>query len=223
MQVLLFDIDGTLLHTGGAGGVALREAFSALFGIHSPGDVLFSGRTDRAIGRDMFTLHDIDDTDGNWEQLRQEYLARLGHSLASCRGRVLPGINPLLAHLSQRDDVAVGLLTGNLREGARMKLAHYQLDQHFSFGGYGDKHLDRNHVAESALEDARRHLNGRFGAPSIWVIGDTPMDIRCARWIRARVLAVATGSHPREELADHRPDVLLDDLSDVDQVLSLVG
>jgi phosphoglycolate phosphatase-like HAD superfamily hydrolase len=128
-----------------------------------------------------------------------------------------------LAHFSRREDVAVGLLTGNLRQGARMKLVHYQLDHHFSFGGYGDEHLDRNQVAETALEAARRHLDSRCGAPNIWVIGDTPLDIRCARWIRARVLAVATGSHPREELADHRPDVLLDDLSDVEQVLSLVG
>lgn len=222
MPVLLFDIDGTLINTGGAGGAALRSAFSTIFGIEQPQDVPFSGRTDRAIGRDMFEIHAVDNTTDNWTRLCQEYIAQLGTFLPRCRGRALPGVPQLLQNLSTASDIAVGLLTGNVREGARLKLDHYGLYQHFAFGGFGDEHLDRNDVAESALAAARRHGNGTFQEGSVWVIGDTPLDIRCARWIGARVLAVTTGVHMRDELARCEPDVLLDDLSDLRQLLSIL-
>jgi phosphoglycolate phosphatase-like HAD superfamily hydrolase len=223
MRVLLFDIDGTLIHTGGAGGAALLHAFASLFQIPTPRDVPFSGRTDRAIGRDLFTLHEIADSAENWTRLSQEYLVQLPVYLPRRTGRVLPGVSELLDRLAQERETALGLLTGNLRDGARLKLEHYRLYHHFAFGGYGDEHEDRNHVAESALSAARRHLNGRAHADGLWVIGDTPLDIRCARWIGAKVLAVATGGHSRDELASHQPDLLLDDLADVDHVLSLMG
>lgn len=222
MHVLLFDIDGTLINTGGAGSAALRSAFRNLFGIPLPKDVAYSGRTDRAITRDMFAVHDVEDSDENWQRLRQQYLTSLAESLPRCQGCVLPGITALLERLAATDCVSVGLLTGNLQDGARLKLEHYGLFHHFAFGGYGDEHFDRNHVAESALAAALAHLGGRQAPRSVWVIGDTPLDIRCARWINARSLAVATGTHPRAELADHRPDVLLNDLSDWEQVLSLL-
>jgi phosphoglycolate phosphatase-like HAD superfamily hydrolase len=223
MHVLLFDIDGTLINTGGAGGAALRDAFRDAFGIPLLQDVPYSGRTDRAISRDMFVLHAVSDSDSNWARLQHEYLARLTDCLQRCCGRVLPGIAVLLDHLSRRDDMALGLLTGNLRDGARLKLEHYGLAHHFAFGGFGDDHFDRNQVAESALAAAVAHLDGLGTPQNIWVIGDTPLDIRCARWINARSLAVATGSHRRDELAAHQPDELLDDLSDVERVLSLLG
>ncbi|MGE3776579.1 MAG: HAD family hydrolase [Pirellulaceae bacterium] len=222
MLVLLFDIDGTLIHTGGAGGAALRQAFRTLFDIAEPRDVPYSGRTDRAISRDMFTLHQVEDSPANWERLRTGYLTALAESLAACRGCVLPGISLLLEKLATHPDVAVGLLTGNLQDGARLKLQHYGLARHFAFGGYGDEHFDRDDVAVSALAAAHQHLKGRREPRRVWVIGDTPLDIRCARRIQAHVLAVATGTHPRGELADHRPDALLNDLADVDGVLELL-
>lgn len=220
MTTLLFDIDGTLIHTGGAGGAALRSAFRDLFQVPRPVDVEYSGRTDRAIGSDMLDKNAIENSLQNWTRLRTEYLGQLPGFLPRCHGRILPGIEALLEQLSRHNGLSLGLLTGNLREGARLKLEFYRLMNHFRFGGYGDDHFDRNHVAESAVAAARDQANGSFDPNRVWVIGDTPLDVRCARWIGARVLAVATGAHSREELACHQPDRLVDDLTNTDQILS---
>jgi phosphoglycolate phosphatase-like HAD superfamily hydrolase len=142
------------------------------------------------------------------------YLRRLPTYLARHQGRILPGIAELLKQLSPRTDVAVGLLTGNVRDGARLKLGHYGLYEHFAFGGFGDHHMDRDDVAREALEVACRHLGCWVNRDCSWVIGDTPLDIRCARAIGVRVAAVATGWHSREQLAAEKPDLLFDDLAD---------
>jgi len=212
MQVILFDIDGTLIQTGGAGGDALMSAFSDVFRVPDPQLVPFSGRTDRGIARMLFTLHGVDDSEGNWLQLREEYLRRLTEYLPTRQGAILPGIPQLLELLSQQSDVAVGLLTGNLRDGARRKLEHFGLQHHFSFGGFGDRHADRDDVAREALVASREHVSADLPADQIWVIGDTPFDVRCARAIGARAVAVATGWDSREELAASQPDMLFDSL-----------
>ena len=222
MAILLFDIDGTLIRTGGAGAAAMRQAFSTSFGVVDPLDVPYSGRTDLAIGRELLEIHSLSHNPENWGRLRREYIVQLPTFLPRCIGRALPGVPELLHTLSQEENIALGLLTGNVRDGARLKLNHYGLFEHFAFGGYGDDHLDRNQVAESALAAAREHRDAQFHQHSVWVIGDTPLDIRCGRWIGARVLAVSTGIHPRDELARCEPDVLLDDLSDVDRVAGVL-
>ena len=117
----------------------------------------------------------------------------------------------------------MGLLTGNYRGGARLKLEYYRLYQHFSFGGYGDHHHDRNDVAREALHEVRRQLNGTVDAKRVWVIGDTPADIRCARSIGANVLAVATGVFAREELEAEDPDILQPDFSDPEPLLRVLS
>lgn len=212
MMVVLFDIDGTLIQTGGAGGWALMSAFSDVFGIAEPEEVTFCGRTDRGIARDLFQAHGVDDSQANWQRLQAEYLSRLQWMLPQRQGCVLPGIEPTLEQLAQRPDVAVGLLTGNLREGARLKLEHYGLMHHFAFGGFGDHHSDRDDVARSALAASRQHMQREIPSERVWVVGDTPLDVRCARAIGARAVAVATGWHGREELRDAEPDLLLDSL-----------
>jgi phosphoglycolate phosphatase-like HAD superfamily hydrolase len=215
MLVCLFDIDGTLITSGGAGKAALEAGLVSAFGIDQPvGQVDFSGRTDRAIVRDLFRLHGIAESNANWQRLRAAYLAHLPASLARSRGRILPGIAALLDHLRGRRDTAVGLLTGNIVDGARSKLAHFCLDHHFAFGGFGDDHFDRDAVARDALAAAHRHLNGSVELHRLWVIGDTPLDVQCARSIGARVAAVATGWHPLDELAAAEPDLVLADLAD---------
>jgi phosphoglycolate phosphatase-like HAD superfamily hydrolase len=221
MHVCLFDIDGTLIASGGAGKAALEAALADEFGITQLIEKLqLSGRTDRAIVADLFRMHVIDDTPGNRERLVAAYLRHLPASLRRCSGRVLPGIAPLLQQLAGRGDVAVGLLTGNLRAGARVKLGHFGLFDYFAFGGYGDDHLDRDDVARAALAEVRRRLNGTVDLGRLWVVGDTPLDIACARAIGARVAAVATGWHSREELAGHAPDLLLPDLADPTPLLA---
>lgn len=215
MHVCLFDIDGTLISSAGAGKAALEAALASEFGITNLIDKIpLGGRTDRAILRDLFRLHIIDDTPANRERLIGSYLRHLPECLVRCQGRVLPGITALLRHLGTRDDVAVGLLTGNVRAGARVKLGHFGLYDHFAFGGYGDDHHDRDDVAREALAEVRRRFNGAIAPERIWVIGDTPLDVQCARCIGARAVAVATGWHSRDELAAHKPDLLFTDLAD---------
>jgi phosphoglycolate phosphatase-like HAD superfamily hydrolase len=215
MHVCLFDIDGTLISAGGAGKAALEAALAEAFGIDRPCERLeLSGRTDTAILTDLVRHHGLDDTPAVRDRLIGAYLRHLPRCLEAKSGRVLPGIAELLATLRGRADVAVGLLTGNVRAGARVKLGHFGLYEHFAFGGFGDFHLDRDDVAREALAEARRHLDGAVVAERVWVIGDTPLDVRCARAIGARAVAVTTGWHSRAELADCEPDLLLDDLRD---------
>jgi phosphoglycolate phosphatase-like HAD superfamily hydrolase len=220
MHVCLFDIDGTIMASGGAGKAALEEAFLAEF---SPASLIdgieFSGRTDRAIARDFFRVHDVAETPENWERLRTAYLRRLPASLAARQGRVLPGITALLDQLSDTGDVIVGLLTGNLRAGARIKLSHHGLADRFSFGAFGDEHFDRDSVAREAWESIRLRLSDRAMCDRVWVIGDTTLDVACARAIGARAVAVATGSHTYDELAAASPDLLFADLSDARELL----
>jgi phosphoglycolate phosphatase-like HAD superfamily hydrolase len=221
MFVCLFDIDGTLLSSGGAGKAALEDGLADEFGIRDPLDNLeLSGRTDFAILSDLLRMVGLDDTQSNRQRLSAAYLRHLPGCLARKQGVVLPGVQALLELLSARDDVAVGLLTGNVRAGARIKLGHFGLFEHFAFGGFGDRHLDRDDVAREALGDVERHLGAAVDPLRVWVIGDTPHDVRCARAIGARVLTVTTGWHPREELASCDPDLLLDDLSDAAPLLA---
>jgi phosphoglycolate phosphatase-like HAD superfamily hydrolase len=215
MHVCLFDIDGTLIASGGAGKSALEAGLAEEFGIRRPIETLqLSGRTDLAIVRDLLAMHGLEDTPEMRRRVIEAYLRHLPDCLKRSNGQVLPGIAALLERLSGRADVKLGLLTGNLREGARLKLGHFGLFEHFAFGGYGDHHLDRDDVARAALAEARRVLDGEVCPGRVWVIGDTPLDVRCARAIGAKAVAVLTGWHCREELEGCCPDLLLADLSD---------
>jgi phosphoglycolate phosphatase-like HAD superfamily hydrolase len=221
MHVFLFDIDGTLIASGGAGKAALEAALASEFGITRLIDKLqLSGRTDRAITRDLFRMHALEETPANRQRLIAAYLDHLPACLATSKGRVLPGIAALLQELSRRNNVRLGLLTGNIRAGAKVKLGHFGLYDYFVFGGYGDEHFDRDDVAREALAEVRRYLNGSAAPERIWVIGDTPLDIACARAVGARAVAVATGWHTTAELASHQPDLLLTDLCDPTALLA---
>ncbi len=223
MRVCLFDIDGTLIHTGGAGLRALREAMQTVFNCDAAEtQVVTTGRTDRAIVQELFQQHDIEPSDANWSVYLSAYLEILPQALAACSGRVLSGIPELLQHLGQRDDVAVGLLTGNSHPGAQHKLLHYQINHHFTFGGFGDEHTDRDDVARLALREVHLHFDGQIAEEQIYVIGDTPSDVRCARAIGARAVAVATGSHSVEELLECSPDLLIKDFSDLNPLLQFL-
>lgn len=219
MKLLLFDIDGTLLSSGGAGSLAFFRALAEEFSLEEiRGEVSFSGRTDRAILRDLFQLHALEDNEENWRRFLTAYLRHLPDTLSESQGRILPGVAELLDQLAVRRDVCLGLLTGNSEQGARVKLGHYRLAHFFAFGGYGDIHYERDDVARSAITAAASHLEA-ISPESVWVIGDTPLDVRCARAIGAHSIAVATGVHTLEELAASEPDLLLEDLGDVAAVL----
>jgi phosphoglycolate phosphatase-like HAD superfamily hydrolase len=150
------------------------------------------------------------------------YLTRLPSSLNTHHGRVLPGILGLLQTLQRRTDVVLGLLTGNVRAGARVKLGHYGLFEHFAFGGFGDHHFDRDDVARDALAAVHAHVQPIVPSERIWVIGDTPLDVKCARAIGAKVAAVATGVHSLDQLTETNPDVSLRDFSDPSPFLNML-
>lgn len=217
MYVVLFDIDGTLISTGGAGGAALMGSFRDAFAIREPRPVKFSGRTDRAIAGELFQLHGLENNAENWGRLRDGYLERLPGELARREGTILPGIEPLLDTLTSRSDIVMGLLTGNLPDGARVKLEHFGIYKFFPFGAFGEHHENRDDVARDALQLVQQRLPDQTPPQDrIWVIGDTPFDVQCARAIGCRALAVATGIHNRDELASSDPDLLLEDLSTPD-------
>lgn len=222
MNICLFDIDGTLLSSGGAGKAALETALVEDFSIELKVHVPYSGRTDRAIIRDLFRHHGVAETHENLRKVFAGYLRRLPDCLHRHEGKVLPGIREILLGLQERGRTAVGLLTGNVRAGAEAKLGHFGIFDHFAFGGFGDHHFDRDDVAREALAAVRRHVGSQVRSEDIWVIGDTPLDVRCARAIGARVVAVATGFHDEKELAAARPDLVLPDLSETAEVLRIL-
>ena len=223
MHVCLFDIDGTLLDSGGAGQAAMEAALKSEFGATGPLEGLSTaGRTDRAITADLLEYYDLPADARTFERFAAAYFRHLPEHLAACGGLVLSGVGELLETLAGRDDVLVGLLTGNFREGARLKLEHFRLSHHFELGGYGDRHLDRNDVARDALAEVHRRLDGQVRLERVWVIGDTPHDVRCGRAIGAKVVGVATGVVPTEDLAAAGPDHLLPDFADPQPLLRLL-
>lgn len=221
MHVCLFDIDGTLISSGGAGKSALEAALEEEFQTTPQTDSLvFSGRTDPAIVGDLFRLHAIEDTVEHRRRLLDAYLRHLPTHLQLRRGQVLPGVQSLLDRLQTLDRTAVGLLTGNIRAGAEVKLGHFGLSERFAFGGFGDRHVDRDDVAREALAEVQSRFGTQLSMDQVWVLGDTPLDVRCARAIGARVAAVATGWHSLEELAAEKPDLLFKDLTDPTELLA---
>jgi phosphoglycolate phosphatase-like HAD superfamily hydrolase len=213
--VCLFDIDGTLLNTGGAGQRAMERALQSAFGLTNlDHDIPAAGRTDRAIIADLFAHHQIENQPEIMRRFLAAYVQHLPETLAELDGRVLPGIAELLEALAARGDVALGLLTGNFAEGALLKLKHYRLDHHFRFGGYGDVHFERDDVARAALVEACRFLDRNLSPEHLWVIGDTPSDVKCARAIGAHAVAVATGIFSYDELLATGPDHLFRDFRD---------
>ena len=224
MTIVLWDIDGTLIRSGGAGKLAMESALRSAFELTDISDTVpYSGRTDVAIVRDLLEVHGLPTSDANQLLLRETYLRELPGALKSATGHVLPGIPALLDRLHARDGIVQGLLTGNIKRGAQTKLAHFGLWDFFGPGGFGDLHTDRNEVAHVALRAVEAHLGSPPNAADIWVIGDTPHDISCARAIGANVLAVATGWHPIAELEACGADAVLSDLSDSGRVLNLIG
>jgi len=223
MHVCLFDIDGTLLDTGGAGQAAMEAAMRSEFDAARPLEgISTAGRTDRAIAADLLQYYKLPADARTFERFTSAYLGHLPEQLAACGGLILPGVPGLLRALADRDDVVLGLLTGNFREGARLKLKHYRLYHHFEFGGFGDHHLDRDDVAREALAEVHRRLDGQVRLEHVWVVGDTPHDVRCGRAIGAKVVAVGTGLFPIADLEAAEPDHLLPDLADPQPLLSLL-
>ncbi|MDB6128255.1 MAG: Haloacid dehalogenase domain protein hydrolase [Verrucomicrobia bacterium] len=222
--LVLWDIDGTLTLSGGAGMRALQAALKREFGVdRSLYDIDYAGRTDRHIMRQIFGKIALPDHDGNLARFLEAYLIELPHELKNPGSRILPGISAALAALEARPDFAQALLTGNVERGARIKLGHHGLSHFFKFGAFADDSALRNELGPIAVRRAREHHGIDFAADRIFVIGDTPHDIECGKIINARTIAVATGHYSVEQLREHQPTAVLADLSDTEGFLRLVG
>jgi phosphoglycolate phosphatase-like HAD superfamily hydrolase len=223
-RLLLFDIDGTLIHSGGAGVQALKSAFKERFGIDDDlHDIEIAGMTDSGIVVSVLNKHKIPANHENVSAFLDSYVHFLSLELPRREGKLLPGVLDLLERLKSRPHVVLALLTGNVSRGARLKLEHYGVWHFFEFGAFADDHRDRNELGRFARARAKEKHGREFAASEIDVIGDTPRDIACGKALGARTIAVATGRWSLDELAKHDPDFLIDDLSDVETIIDTLG
>ncbi|HZN54826.1 MAG TPA: HAD family hydrolase [Candidatus Polarisedimenticolaceae bacterium] len=229
--LVLFDIDGTLVDTAGAGRRGLAASFRTVFGVQDIDGpiarVPFGGRSDPAIiaeiGREAGVAPG--EIEARYVELQTAYLAALRRELstADARRRVMPGVRPLLDRLAARPDVFVGLVTGNVEEGARTKLDAFGLNPYFIDGGYSSDHPERPEIARIAHQRFSRRAGFRFPPDRVMVIGDTELDVHCARANGFVAIAVESGWASRDRLASAAPDALFADLVDTEEVLGAMG
>ncbi|MEO6873035.1 MAG: HAD family hydrolase [Chthoniobacterales bacterium] len=223
-RLLLFDIDGTLIDSGGAGIQSLKDALQTLFGITDDlHGVEVAGKTDTGIVHQILRKQGIELSDENVRKFLDLYVSGLAKELPRREGTLLPGIAELLQRLNERPQNALALLTGNIERGAKLKLEHHGVWHFFGFGAFADDHHDRNELGPFAQRRAREKHAIEFVADAVDVIGDTPHDIACGKAIGARTIAVTTGSFSREQLAEHQPDRIVKDFSDVKAVMAELG
>jgi len=211
-RLLLFDVDNTLLWSGGAGGLAMGLAFRDLFGIDDGfKGVEFSGRTDCYILAEALRQHGIDqDCDQHKASFIDRYCAHLPKALRERQGKLMPGFPTLLDDLSRRAGVRLGLATGNFSRSAQLKLAHFGIDRYFDGGAFGEESEDRSVIVRRALEV----LGEGLSPADAMVIGDTPHDVSSAKACGAVAVAVATGRNTVDELRRCGADLVFEDFSD---------
>lgn len=227
VKVVLFDIDGTILWTDGAGRRAMEGALTHVFGSPGSARYRYDGKTDRQIAREQMRVDGWDDAaiDAELDRLCEHYLERLMRELDGGvqQAHRFDGVVELLDALDERPDRVLGLLTGNLERGARAKLRAVGIDaDRFVVNAFGSDHEVRDELPAVAQRRARAHLGAEIAGGSLVIIGDTPADIACGRGIGARAIAVATGRYSVEELAAHAPHAVFRDLTDTDAVLRAI-
>lgn len=215
-KLILWDIDGTLIVSHGAGVRAMELALTKRFGVTCDlHQIDWAGRTDTWITGEVFRHVGLPDTPQNAHDYLEAYLELLPTELrAGPQGQVLPGVFELLEILHRRPDVAQGLLTGNLRRGAEFKLTHYKVWHYFEFGAFADDSPRRNDLGPHALRRAKEKHAVEFSPADTFIIGDTPHDIECGKVIGAKTIAVATGRYTVEELQAHAPTAVFKDFAD---------
>jgi phosphoglycolate phosphatase-like HAD superfamily hydrolase len=226
-RLILFDIDGTLLHSHGAGRRAMEAALLACFGTKGSPTYRYDGKTDRQIVRDLMRGAGFEDAfiDARMPDVMVTYVAGLQREIAAPHTKVeaLAGVMQLLDALVHRERCIVGLLTGNLEPGAQQKLNAAGIGfERFVVGAFGSDHEVRAELPAIAQQRARERLGVHLRGSDMVIVGDTPSDIQCGRPIGARAIAVATGHYSMESLAEHGPDAVFTDLSDTEAVLEVI-
>jgi phosphoglycolate phosphatase len=225
-KLILFDIDGTLLWPNGAGTLAMRRALTEVYG--SPGtldQIYMAGMTDRAIIHQALTGRGFspDEIETHWERFAQALARHMAATVIECQVRSCPGVPALLHTLAGRDDVLLGLVTGNMANTAPVKLRAAGIAPGlFRVGGYGSDDGDRNRLPAIAAQRAEALTGHSFQGTAIVVVGDTPADVACGKAVGARTVAVATGVPAIDELMAAHPDVLLPDLSNLGSAVGAI-
>lgn len=227
-RLLLFDVDGTLLDVAGAGRAAFAEAMEEVYGETGPIDgFAFHGKTDPGIVRGLLREAGWEDRaiDGRLGRLWERYVPALERELAARADAivVLPGVSELLDRLGADDRFELALVTGNVREGAFRKLRAAGIEGPFRYGAFGSDSEARDDLPPVAVRRARRRSGVAYEAREVWVVGDTPADVRCAASSGLRSLAVATGGYGARELREHGADRVLDSLEEVAEVVRLLA
>ena len=223
-RLLLFDIDGTLVR-GGPAKEAFEEALKAVYG--TAGRINghdFSGKTDPQIARELlegagFSPEEIND---GFPRLWEGYLSRMAQGLRTRPMELIPGARETVDHLRDMADVALGLLTGNIVEGARLKLGSVGLADHFPVGGFGSDSEIRDHLPAFALRRARENWGVTFPPQEVVVVGDTPRDVACGRFGGTRTVGVATGRFDMASLEEAGADHVLPHMGDLRETLAVL-
>lgn len=227
-RLLLFDVDGTLVDVDGAGRVAFRRAMEEVYGETGPIDTFhFRGKTDPAIVRGLLRAAGRGDPwiDERMERLWSRYLDALETALADRRSRlkVHAGVRRLLDRLEADGRFELALVTGNVRGGAWRKLEACRVREPFRYGAFGSDSEERDDLPPLAVRRAARRVGREFAPEEVWIIGDTPADVRCARHSGLRSLAVATGGYGTDELAEHGAEHVVPGLADADRVVEILA
>jgi phosphoglycolate phosphatase len=213
--LVLFDIDGTLIRTGGAGVKAFGKTFATEFNLpEATKNVVFQGRTDVSLVRQILRGNALEESPSNFARFFDRYPFWLDHYLHHLDGGPCEGVHEFIDGLLRAPNKPVlGLLTGNIRLGAELKLRRYNLWHHFETGAFADDHEDRNCIAGVAHQRANGRFRRKLKGEEILVVGDTPHDIECGKSIGAKVLAVGTGGVKLDDLASHKPTYVAADLT----------
>jgi phosphoglycolate phosphatase len=226
---VLWDVDGTLVDTGGATSESFDLAVTAVLGRHpGPHEVSMSGKTDPSIALEILAFAGLDEDEA--EDLMPAVLQRLEAALLAAaytfveKGRVLPGVEAVLARLHQEPSVVQTVLTGNTETNAGVKVRAFGLDRWLDLrvGAFGSDRPDRDELVPVAVDRARLAHGATFSSDQVWVVGDTPRDLACASAAGARCLLVSTGRFPTEELRGTEAEHVLDDLADTERVRELL-
>ncbi|MBN2104532.1 HAD hydrolase-like protein [bacterium] len=221
MKLLLFDIDGTLLMSGGAGRSALNRAFTHVYGFDNGfQNVSMMGRTDPLIVKEVLKKHRIPWEENRIRTFQQVYYQFLEQELAAPEPAksLCPGITGLLKKLSADKKIVLGILTGNWERGAYLKLRHFQIEHYFKLGAYADDAAERVDLVPVALKRFEMLYGQSIPSHHVYVIGDTPLDIIAARPHKARTVGVATGYHNKESIQQENPDIVFESFQDVEEV-----
>jgi phosphoglycolate phosphatase len=225
-KLILFDIDGTLVLTGGAGGRAMARAFEEVFGLqHGMASISMAGRTDAWIVAEMAANHGLACSADIFERFHDAYIGHLVHEIhkPGPQKGILPGVRDVLEILATRSGAHLALLTGNFERGARIKLEYFDLWRYFAAGAFGDRTHDRNSLLATALARVTAAGGPAITPAETVIVGDTPLDVAVAIAGGARSLAVATGSYDVAALRASGADVVVEDLLDVEAVLEGLG